>query len=122
VRGFKLYINSYPIPKVDKHCPASTRCWPIRALSISSPKEEQRELVYGLVVFAAMMVLFTWNGWLDEFLLYWFLPSRFAVFFLALAFDYLPHMPKKATLQEDPFQATNNRMGHSTLKRSQSAI
>lgn len=79
------------------------------------PKEEQRELVYGLVVFAAMMVLFTWNGWMDEFLLYWFLPSRFAVFFLALAFDYLPHMPKKATQQEDPFQATNNRMGHEWL-------
>ncbi len=81
----------------------------------SRPKDEQRSFLLGMASGIALITVIVSLGYGEAFLLYWLLPSRFAVFFLALAFDYLPHMPKKATQQEDPFQATNNRVGHEWL-------
>lgn len=75
------------------------------------PRSEFWETVlaflFGILVLAGCLAM----GWWKEMLLYWILPGRIAMFFLALAFDYLPHQPKLATQQENPWQATNNRIG-----------
>lgn len=89
-----LYYFYYYLPKIKQR-----------------PKDEQKELYIALAVFAALIISIIYFDLFSEFLLYWLLPSRFAIFFLALAFDYLPHIPKKATHAIDPLQATNNRIG-----------
>jgi len=75
------------------------------------PADERKDCYTSVAIGVAMIATIIAMGFGQEFLLYWIFPSRFAVVFLALAFDYLPHIPKKATQLEDPFQATNNRIG-----------
>lgn len=74
-------------------------------------KKERREFlitIASLVIILAVLIVF---GWVDEFLLYHFLPARIAAFLLAFAFDYLPHHPHKVTAKAAPYQATNVRTG-----------
>ncbi|TVP58078.1 MAG: hypothetical protein EA349_05185 [Halomonadaceae bacterium] len=77
----------------------------------SRPGSEKRELamvvVFGLVLFGGLLLA----GAGEALLWYWLIPGRVAAFFLALSFDYLPHHPRNSTQQENPWQATNNRMG-----------
>ncbi len=54
-------------------------------------------------------------GYLMDALLLWLLPSRIAIFFLAMAFDFLPHYPRGASAQENQYQASNNRVGFEWL-------
>lgn len=50
-------------------------------------------------------------GYGRQLLLFWFIPSRITITFLALAFDYWPHSPYLATQSENPYQASSNRLG-----------
>lgn len=79
------------------------------------PAKEKLDLILSISVGVLGISLIILAGYGMEFLLFWVLPSRLAIFFLAYAFDYLPHMPKKATQQENPYQATNNRIGYESL-------
>ncbi|MCX2977123.1 fatty acid desaturase [Candidatus Marimicrobium litorale] len=75
------------------------------------PKSERRELflavLFGLAIFTAV----TFAGWLNYYLLLFFIPTRITVFFLALTFDFLPHYPHQAQSKDDPFRCTSNRVG-----------
>ncbi len=75
------------------------------------PKSERRELflavLFGLAIFTAV----TYAGWLNYYLLLFFIPTRITVFFLALTFDFLPHYPHQAQSEDDPFRCTSNRIG-----------
>lgn len=67
--------------------------------------------VFGLIVLVGLVTA----GWGWEVLMFWLLPARLAIFVLALAFDYLPHSPYKATDAENKYIATSVRVGHEWL-------
>ena len=79
------------------------------------PEAERREILLTLLSGASACIGLMLAGAGQELLLYWVLPGRLAIVFLAFAFDYLPHNPRRATEQENPWQATNNRMGQEWL-------
>lgn len=85
--------------------------WYYFPLMHKRPKAEKRDLLISIGISVVGVSLIAVSGYFMEFLLFWILPSRFAIFFLAYAFDYLPHIPKKTTQRENPYQATNNRIG-----------
>ncbi len=75
------------------------------------PKSERRELylavLFGMVVFTAVTLV----GWLDYYLLLFFIPTRITVLWLAFAFDFLPHHPHQVQGEDEPFRCTSNRVG-----------
>ena len=75
------------------------------------PKDEIRETVLALVGGSAVLAWLIATGWGMDVLLFWVLPARLAIFFLALAFDYLPHSPYKATDAQNKYIATSVRAG-----------
>lgn len=79
------------------------------------PKDEVRDTLTGVFFGVATLIALIWQGWLMEALLYWLLPSRLAITFLALAFDYWPHSPYKTTEAENKFLATSVRAGSEWL-------
>ena len=77
----------------------------------SRPQDEVRETALAIVVGLGVLAGLIAAGYGMILLLYWFIPGRIAIFALALAFDFLPHHPHAVTEQEDPYQATSNRVG-----------
>lgn len=75
------------------------------------PKDEVRDTVLAAVFGGAVLAWLISQGWGREVLLYWVLPARIAITFLALAFDYWPHSPYKATDAENKYIATSVRAG-----------
>ena len=75
------------------------------------PESERREMylafLFGVLVFTAVTLM----GWLDYYLLLFFIPTRITVIFLALTFDFLPHYPHHAHAKDEPFRCTSNRVG-----------
>ncbi len=80
-------------------------------LFTSRPKKEQREFMLACTWAITIASLFVWAGFGIEYLTLFILPTRIAVFFLAFAFDFLPHYPHEANAKEAPYQATVNRVG-----------
>lgn len=81
------------------------------SVSLGRPVAELRDALLTLAVSFSLIAAVLASGWGMELLLYWLLPARIAIFFLALAFDYLPHAPYKATDAENKYQATSVRAG-----------
>ena len=75
------------------------------------PKSERIELYLGILFGALVIAAVIYADWLANYLLLVILPSRIANFFIAFAFDFLPHYPHKANAKEAPFQCTSNRVG-----------
>ena len=75
------------------------------------PAAEQKETRQSLIFFLTIVALSIFTGYWLELLLFWYIPSRFAVLFLALAFDFLPHFPHEVTQKDSMYKATNNRIG-----------
>lgn len=75
------------------------------------PISEQRETWLCVTLALTTLALLIHAGYGMALLLYWFIPARIAIFFLALAFDFLPHHPHKVSQRENRWQATNNRVG-----------
>lgn len=73
--------------------------------------KERKEFVITITFLVLVLGGLVAMGWFDEFLLYHFLPARIAAFFLAFAFDFLPHHPHQVTGKAAPYQATNVRTG-----------
>lgn len=75
------------------------------------PLSERRELflalMFGMVIFALVALA----GWVEYYLLLFFLPTRITVVILALTFDFLPHYPHQMLATDDPYQSTKNRTG-----------
>jgi beta-carotene hydroxylase len=88
--------------------------WYLKRAS-SRPRDELIDNAVSGVVGVAVLGTLVASGWGRELLLFWLLPSRIAVFVLALAFDFLPHMPYKATDAENKYMATSVRVGQEWL-------
>lgn len=80
-------------------------------LEKNRPEAERKENKYGLIFLIAVIATAIISGYGLELLLYFYIPSRFAVMFLALAFDFLPHYPHDTEQRDDIYKATNNRVG-----------
>lgn len=63
--------------------------------------------LFGGVLLTTVVVM----GWIEPFLYLYFIPTRIALFFLAITFDYLPHFPHDTKAVDNRFRATNNRIG-----------
>jgi len=79
------------------------------------PAKERKELVLTLSTMLFVVISLTSLGFGKWLILLWFLPSRIAVTWLALCFDYLPHYPHDTTNTENPYLATNIRPTLSAL-------
>lgn len=79
------------------------------------PESEQRELIIAVVFAIVVIVAMLMMGWGLEYLLLFVIPTRIAVMFLAFSFDFLPHYPHKIKGDDDPYQATLNRVGFEWL-------
>ncbi|AUX45106.1 delta(12)-fatty acid dehydrogenase [Sorangium cellulosum] len=67
---------------------------------------ERIETVATMAVFLGLVALAFGLGYGEVVLLYWIAPARVAIFFLAFAFDYLPHYPHGVTAAQDRYRAT----------------
>lgn len=84
--------------------------WYLPRLS-TRPKDEVRDTVVAALFGGAVLAWLIGSGWGLDVLLYWVLPARIAITFLALAFDYWPHSPYMATDAENKYIATSVRAG-----------
>lgn len=75
------------------------------------PQAERRETMVAALVGVVLVGIPVAAGYGMAVLLYWLIPARIAVGLLGFAFDFLPHHPYKVSAQENPWQATNNRVG-----------
>ena len=60
---------------------------------------------------AVVVAIAAFAGYGYEALMLWLLPTRIALFLVALVFVFLPHYPGVVSQQEDPFMATTMRTG-----------
>ena len=83
----------------------------------SIPLKERWSMIAGalplLAVFAACVAL--GHGW--DAVLYWLVPARLAILWLAFAFNYLPHHPHQVEQRHNPYAATNVRRGGEPLMK-----
>ena len=75
------------------------------------PKSERREFYLAAMFAFTVVVGFTFAGWLEYYLLLFFIPSRIAKLFITITFDFLPHYPHDAHAKDEPFRCTSNRVG-----------
>lgn len=64
---------------------------------------------YTLLVLAVGTLVYLGYGY--ALFMLWFIPSRIALFLIAVVFVILPHHPAKVSHHEDPYLATTMRMG-----------
>lgn len=83
----------------------------------SIPLRERLSIVFGVLTLVAIFVALVMAGFANEALLYWLLPSRLALLWLAFAFNYLPHHPHHVEQRHNPYAATNVREGAEPLMR-----
>lgn len=76
------------------------------------PMSERIDIVVSTTVSLSVIALLIAFGYWKMLFLLWFFPSRIAIFFLALAFDYLPHWPYKVAESVNKYQATSVRVGY----------
>ena len=81
----------------------------------SRPKSELQSQLITMTIGILTFVAIYQAGFIMDALLLWLLPARIAIFFLAMAFDFLPHYPHAASAQENQYQASNNRVGFEWL-------
>ncbi|WP_437995944.1 fatty acid desaturase [Sorangium sp. So ce185] len=69
-------------------------------------RSERIETIATLAAMFAIVALAFGLGHGELALLYWIVPARLAIFFLAFAFDYLPHYPHEITAAQNRYRAT----------------
>ncbi|MGK3960774.1 fatty acid desaturase [Sorangium sp. So ce118] len=69
-------------------------------------RSERIETVATLAAMLSLVALAFGLGFGELVVLYWIVPARLAIFFLAFAFDYLPHYPHGITAAQDRYRAT----------------
>lgn len=75
------------------------------------PKSERREFYLAALFAVTIITAVTLMGWLQYYVLLFFVPTRIAKLFIALAFDFLPHFPHETLAKDDRYQSTSNRVG-----------
>ena len=78
---------------------------------MARPKSERRELYLAVLFGLLVIIVVVAAGWLEYYLLLFFIPTRITAVILSLTFDFLPHYPHQATVQDEPFRSTSNRVG-----------
>ena len=79
------------------------------------PKAEQKEFFIATSFGLALVAIILMSSWAWEYFLLFLVPTRIAVVMLAFAFDYLPHYPHNEKTVDNPYQATQNRVGYEWL-------
>lgn len=90
-----IYFKTYLSPEVFK----------------KRPKSERREFYFSVLFAVSVITAVTFAGWLQYYLLLFFIPTRIAKFFIIIAFDFLPHYPHEAYAKDEPYRCTSNRVG-----------
>ncbi|MGH8539645.1 MAG: fatty acid desaturase [Stenotrophobium sp.] len=75
------------------------------------PLRERVQILFGITVLVSIFGTCAWLGYAREALLYWILPGRLAITWLAFAFNYLPHHPHEVEQRHNPYASTNVREG-----------
>ena len=70
------------------------------------------EVVGSVTAVAAIVAIAAFAGCGYEVLMLWLLPTRIALFLVALVFVFLPHYPGVVSQQDDPFMATRIKAYH----------
>lgn len=70
------------------------------------PGKEKRELILTAVFSISLISFLVFYGFLFWVLFLWLIPSRIAVTWLALAFDFLPHYPHDVKASDNEYRAT----------------
>jgi len=79
-------------------------------------RKSERVEFYLAILFGVLVIsAFTLAGWLEYYLLLFFIPTRIAKFFIIWVFDFLPHYPHQTHATDDPFRSTSNRVGMECL-------
>jgi fatty acid desaturase len=73
----------------------------------SRPQRERIEAIANATLMAGVVALLVATGHGRDALLYWLLPARIAIAFLAFGFDWLPHRPHVVPAKVDRYQATS---------------
>lgn len=72
--------------------------------------------IFGCIGLIIAAYALAWQlGYGVEATLYWLIPSRLAVLWLAFAFNFLPHHPHETLQSHNPYAATNVRQGGEPL-------
>ena len=79
------------------------------------PKKERYEFYFAVFFVVAVIAVMTFAGWLQLYLLLFFIPTRISKFFIIIGFDFLPHYPHEAYAKEEPYRCTSNRVGQEWL-------
>lgn len=81
------------------------------------PRRDFIEIVALVLLFSSAYAAAWFTGWGWEATLYWLIPSRIALPWLAFAFNYLPHHPHNIEQSHNPYAATNARKGGEPFMR-----
>lgn len=73
-------------------------------------------------VILAIIALSVQFNFLNILIQYWIIPSRFAIFILSYAFDYLPHYPHKIKRSENKYLTTSYISGPNYIRYVLSAL
>jgi fatty acid desaturase len=75
------------------------------------PESERKELYLAILFGTVILIVVGLAGWVEYYVLLFFIPTRINTVLLSVVFDYLPHYPHHKQEVENPFQATSNRVG-----------
>ena len=75
------------------------------------PKKERLKFYFAVFFVIAVITGMTLAGWLQYYVLLFFIPTRISKFFIIIAFDFLPHYPHDAYAKDEPYRCTSNRVG-----------
>ena len=75
------------------------------------PEKEKAEFIFSVLFAVAVVTTVIAVGWLEYYLLLFFIPTRVAKLVIVLAFDFLPHFPHDVTAKDNRYRATSNRVG-----------
>ena len=75
------------------------------------PKSERREFYFAVLFVVSVISVAIFGGWLEEYVLLFFIPTRISKYIIIVAFDFLPHYPHEIRAKDDLYQSTSNRVG-----------
>ncbi|MDB2584689.1 fatty acid desaturase [Alphaproteobacteria bacterium] len=90
----------------------------LKAFFESDDRQVKRNRKMALVYLASFVLVSAFiiaNGYLAEYFILWFLPTRIALGFVGYVFVFLPHYPAQISSKEDKYKATTMRLGYEWL-------
>ncbi|MDC0147729.1 fatty acid desaturase [Alphaproteobacteria bacterium] len=78
-------------------------------------KRNRKMVLVYLASFVLVSAIIIANGYLAEYFILWFLPTRIALGFVGYVFVFLPHYPAQISSKEDKYKATTMRLGYEWL-------